>query len=108
MRRKADICHYAFRAVPIDESLLQWLSKAGLTLLWHPTIKPLPVLLLAAPSMTVAGKLLQPPDVFSGEEHQRFLAAVQNLIAVSNGIEPSCRMPPSDLSAATSDASLIR
>jgi len=74
----------------------------------HPAIKPLPVLLLTAPSVAVAGQLLQPADVVSTEKHQRLLAALQNLIAASNGIEPSWRTPPRDLSAATKDANLIR
>ena len=55
----------------------------------NPPIKPLPVLLLPAAGVTVAGKPLEPPDVFSREKHQRVLAALQNLIAASNGIEPS-------------------
>ena len=74
----------------------------------HPAIKPLPVLLLTATSMTITGQLLQSADVVSTEKHQRLLAALQNRIAASNGIEPSWRTPPRDLSAATKDANLMR
>ena len=74
----------------------------------NPAVQPLPVLLLPSASVLIAWQLLQPADVVSTEKHQRLLAALQNLIAASNGIEPSWRTPPRDLSAATKDANLMR
>jgi len=37
----AEPSHHPIRAISINERLLQWFGKTGLTLLWHPARKPL-------------------------------------------------------------------